>query len=49
MSIFVYNHLNRYATEEDRCIKTAIDRADFECLFMQQEIEKLSPYDGVNY
>lgn len=40
VSNFEYEHPDRYTAEKIRDIKSTIDPADFECLFMQNGIEK---------
>lgn len=52
VSNFEYDHPDRYTTEKIRDIKSNLDSADFECLFMQHGIEKEGlafPSDGLNY
>lgn len=52
VSNFEYEHPDRYTTEKIRDIKSNIDSADFECLFMQHGIEKEGlafPSDGLRY
>lgn len=39
-SNFEYEHPDRYTTEKIRDIKASLDSADFECLFMQNGVEK---------
>ena len=40
VSNFEYDHPDRYTTEKIRDIRSTIDSADFECLFMQHGVEK---------
>lgn len=52
VSNFEYEHPDRYTTEKIRDIKSTIDSADFECLFMQHGIEKEGlafPADSLRY
>ena len=51
-SNFEYEHPDRYTTAKIRDIKSTIDSADFECLFMQHGVEKEGlafPADGLKY
>ncbi len=51
-SNFEYDHPDRYTTEKIRDIKSTIDSADFECLFMQHGVEKEGlafAADSLNY
>ena len=52
VSNFEYEHPDRYTTEKIRDIKASLDSADFQCLFMQQGIEKEGmafPADSLKY
>lgn len=51
-SNFEYDHPDRYTAEKIRDIKSTIDSADFECLYMQHGVEKEGlafPADGLKY
>lgn len=52
VSNFDYDHPDKYTTEKIRDIKSQLDSADFECLYMQHGIEKeglVFPADSLQY